>query len=166
MLALKRANTLNDTEGTEKDKENADNPPKRRSIRLTRNTRSMAEDGGEMFSLPEEEVKKPLPYVEYRGMIKYLTDGYEIAESSDSIMQWVEKQPGDDLVPISFDMEWPFSFKTGPGKSAVIQMCAEEDICYVFQLSNLKNYLQPWWLCSSTRECVYMALMLKSGKVF
>lgn len=46
----------------------------------------MAEDGGEMYSLPEQEVKKPLPYVEYQGTIKYLTDGYEIAESSDSIM--------------------------------------------------------------------------------
>lgn len=53
--------------------------------------------------------------------------------------QFVEKQPGDGLVPIAFDMEWPFSFKTGPGKSAVIQICAEENVCYIFQLTNLKK---------------------------
>lgn len=51
----------------------------------------------------------------------------------------MEKQPGDGLVPLSFDMEWPFSFLTGPGKSAVIQICAEITTCYIFQLTNLKK---------------------------
>lgn len=36
-------------------------------------------------------------------------------------------------------MEWPFSFQTGPGKSAVIQLCADVDICYIFHLSDLKK---------------------------
>ncbi|XP_061402379.1 3'-5' exonuclease-like [Musca vetustissima] len=123
---------------TKQDKENEENPPKRRSTRSTRNTQSMAEEGGAAPS-PIKEEKKKLAFVKYRGAIKYYTDGNEIAEASDSLIQFVEKQPGDGLVPIAFDMEWPFSFKTGPGKSAVIQICADEKCCYIFQLTNLKK---------------------------
>uniref|UniRef100_A0A0K8TYM3 Werner Syndrome-like exonuclease n=1 Tax=Bactrocera latifrons TaxID=174628 RepID=A0A0K8TYM3_BACLA len=123
-----------------KDKENTDlddNPPKRRSARLTRNTRSMAEDD---IVIPEEiEIKRKLPFIKYKGTIKYHTEGHEIAEASDLIFQWVEKQVHTELVPMAFDMEWPFSFQTGPGKSAVIQICVEEHCCYIFQLTNLKR---------------------------
>ncbi|XP_050341023.1 3'-5' exonuclease [Bactrocera neohumeralis] len=123
-----------------KDKENTDqdeNPPKRRSARLTRNTRSMAEDD---IVIPEEvEIKRKLPFIKYKGAIKYHTEGHEIAEASDLIFQWVEKQVHTELVPMAFDMEWPFSFQTGPGKSAVIQICVEEHCCYIFQLTNLKR---------------------------
>ncbi|XP_011204128.2 Werner Syndrome-like exonuclease [Bactrocera dorsalis] len=123
-----------------KDKENTDqddNPPKRRSARLTRNTRSMAEDD---IVVPEEiEIKRKLPFIKYKGAIKYHTEGHEIAEASDLIFQWVEKQVHTELVPMAFDMEWPFSFQTGPGKSAVIQICVEEHCCYIFQLTNLKR---------------------------
>ncbi|XP_053950618.1 3'-5' exonuclease [Anastrepha ludens] len=122
------------------DKENKiedENPPKRRSARLTRNTRSMAEDD---IVIPEEiEIKRKLPFIKYKGKIKYFTEGHEIAEASDSIFQWVEKQVHTELVPMAFDMEWPFSFQTGPGKSAVIQICVEEHCCYVFHLTYLKR---------------------------
>ncbi|XP_011192181.1 3'-5' exonuclease [Zeugodacus cucurbitae] len=123
-----------------KDKENADqddNPPKRRSARLTRNTRSMAEDD---IVIPEKiEIKRKLTFINYKGAIKYYTEGHDIAEASDLIFQWVEKQTHIELVPMAFDMEWPFSFQTGPGKSAVIQICVEEHCCYIFQLTNLKR---------------------------
>lgn len=36
-------------------------------------------------------------------------------------------------------MEWPFSFATGPGRTAVIQLCANVEICYVFHVYNLKR---------------------------
>lgn len=70
-----------------KDKENTDqddNPPKRRSARLTRNTRSMAEDD---IVIPEKiEIKRKLPFINYKGAIKYYTEGHEIAEASDLIL--------------------------------------------------------------------------------
>lgn len=44
-----------------------------------------------------------------------------------------------DVIPIAFDMEWPFSFQTGPGKSAVIQMCADINLCYIFHISKLSE---------------------------
>lgn len=41
-------------------------------------------------------------------------------------------------IPIAFDMEWPFSFQTGSGRSAVIQLCADVNRCYVLHISQLK----------------------------
>ncbi|XP_037949726.1 Werner Syndrome-like exonuclease isoform X1 [Teleopsis dalmanni] len=114
--------------------ENVENPPKRRSARLTRSTKSMA-DG----TPSPEKIEKKLPFIKYKGKIKYFTEGNEIAEASDFVMQWVDKQTHLEVVPLSFDMEWPFSFQTGPGKSSVIQVCVEENCCYVFHLTNLKK---------------------------
>ncbi|EDV93306.1 Werner Syndrome-like exonuclease [Drosophila grimshawi] len=127
-----------DTPEMIKDKENAEseNPPKRRSSRVTRSMRSMAEDGP---ASPEKEIPKKLPFIKYSGAIKYFTESQEIAASADEVMQWVEKQINMDVVPMAFDMEWPFSFQTGPGKSSVIQICVDERCCYVYQLSKLNK---------------------------
>lgn len=43
------------------------------------------------------------------------------------------------MIPIAFDMEWPFTFQTGPGKTAVIQLCADVDLCYVLHIAALKK---------------------------
>ncbi|XP_017040183.1 Werner Syndrome-like exonuclease [Drosophila ficusphila] len=133
--AAKRKN-LDTPEAKENEKSaESENPPKRRSGRVTRSTRSMAEDGS-----PSPEKKKPekLPFIKYKGAIKYYTENQDIAASADEVLQWVEKQK-DDVVPMAFDMEWPFSFQTGPGKSAVIQICVDEKCCYIYQLTNLKK---------------------------
>lgn len=70
--------------------------------------------------------------------------------------KWVGEQV-QEIVPIAFDMEWPFSFQNGPGKSAVnfigscsvyqlillitftqvIQLCADINVCFVFHISQL-----------------------------
>lgn len=56
-----------------------------------------------------------------------------------AIRQWVEKQTHLPLVPIAFDMEWPFNYQKGAGKSSVIQLCATLDVCYVFQIVRLSK---------------------------
>ncbi|KAH8268079.1 hypothetical protein KR018_012463, partial [Drosophila ironensis] len=124
-----------DTPEVKKETAEAENPPKRRSGRVTRSTRSMAEDG---TPSPEKVEPKKLPFIKYKGAIKYFTENQDIAASADDVLQWVEKQT-DEIVPMAFDMEWPFSFQTGPGKSSVIQICVEENCCYVYQLTNLKK---------------------------
>lgn len=40
---------------------------------------------------------------------------------------------------MGFDLEWPFSFQTGPGKTAVIQISPDLQTCFIFQVSQLKN---------------------------
>ena len=57
---------------------------------------------------------------------------------ADELIQFVEKSPLEKVY-IAFDMEWPFSFKSGPGMASVIQICAELNTCYVLQLTNLKK---------------------------
>lgn len=42
---------------------------------------------------------------------------------------------------IGFDMEWRVSFIKGGGsrKTALIQLCAPEDTCYLFHLSRMSG---------------------------
>ncbi|XP_002069580.2 Werner Syndrome-like exonuclease [Drosophila willistoni] len=135
--ASKRKNQDTPTEVKDiKNEEDGENPPKRRSARLTRSTRSMAEEG---TPSPEKEKPEKLPFIKYKGAIKYYTENHEIAASADDVIQWIDKQTTLDVVPMAFDMEWPFSFQTGPGKSSVIQVCVDERCCYVYQLSKLKK---------------------------
>lgn len=54
-----------------------------------------------------------------------------------------EAEKAVDFIPLAFDMEWPFSFKTGPGKSALIQVCYDINICYLFQISELSRLPGP-----------------------
>lgn len=69
----------------QKDKENSEteNPPKRRSARITRSTRSMAEDGSPS---PEKQEPEKLPYIKYTGVINYYTENNDIAASADDVM--------------------------------------------------------------------------------
>lgn len=52
---------------------------------------------------------------------------------------WVQKHESNEMIPIAFDMEWPFTFQTGPGKTAVLQLCSNIDVCYVLHIANLKK---------------------------
>lgn len=40
---------------------------------------------------------------------------------------------------MGFDMEWPFTYSTGPGKTALIQLCTNLDVCFLFQVYCLKE---------------------------
>lgn len=104
--------------------------------------------------------KKPKPFIDFKGKVEYATAMMDIASMSDDLLYvfflvrriltmvgnnssylyrtWVNKQE-DAEIPIAFDMEWPFSFQTGSGKTAVIQLCADVEVCYVFHVFDLKR---------------------------
>jgi hypothetical protein len=42
-------------------------------------------------------------------------------------------------VPVGFDIEWPFSFQTGSGKTALVQICLSQTVCYLLQLYNIQK---------------------------
>lgn len=44
-----------------------------------------------------------------------------------------------EIVPIGFDLEWPFSFQTGSGKTALAQICLANDVCYLLHIYSLKK---------------------------
>ncbi|XP_065083328.1 3'-5' exonuclease [Ochlerotatus camptorhynchus] len=81
-----------------------------------------------------------VPFIDYKGEIQYYTDMRDMAFACDQLVQWVERQPDEQTqVPIAFDLEWPFNFQTGPGRTALMQLCAETNVCYLFQMSCLKK---------------------------
>jgi werner syndrome-like exonuclease len=90
----------------------------------------------------DEKPKKPdiedLPMVEYDGKIHYLNDFISIAETLDTLIKRVDAMPDGD-VPVAFDMEWTFSFKTGPEKASLIQVCLDLDECFLIHLPQLKK---------------------------
>lgn len=44
-----------------------------------------------------------------------------------------------EFLPVGFDLEWPFSFQTGSGKTALAQICLEENVCYLLHVYSLKK---------------------------
>lgn len=103
-------------------------------------TRRWYKENGLVDEEPKAKVTKidieKYPVVKFYGKIEYYTTFDDIALASDKLLNEV-KESKDDIFPLGFDMEWPFSFKTGPGKTALIQICPNKRICYLFQVSLL-----------------------------
>ena len=36
---------------------------------------------------------------------------------------------------LGFDLEWPFNYKFGAGKTSLMQICPDEELCYIFHVS-------------------------------
>ncbi|XP_033202442.2 3'-5' exonuclease isoform X1 [Bombus vancouverensis nearcticus] len=85
----------------------------------------------------EESTVSELPSIIFSGYINYVNDFNECAMICDNIITEIEKY--DKIVPIGFDLEWPFSFQTGSGKTALAQICFSENICYLLHIYSLKK---------------------------
>ncbi|XP_022915142.2 3'-5' exonuclease [Onthophagus taurus] len=88
----------------------------------------------------EEALKKKnelhtRPFVEYNGKVIYQTTFIDFAMSCDAILDKVKATK--NIFPLGFDLEWPFTFQTGPGKVAVIQISPSLEECYVFHVSQI-----------------------------
>lgn len=79
-----------------------------------------------------------LPPIVFNGHIKYINDFNDCAMICDNIIQEVENIV-DRIVPVGFDLEWPFSFQTGSGKTALAQICLNNSICYLIYVYSLKK---------------------------
>lgn len=131
-------NAIKNILSSNSDNKQTDEPAKRRlrSNALTENPELSLEN---TQPLPEIDIDD-LPMVDYDGKIHYLNDFIDIAETLDSLITKVESHPNaDDDVPVAFDMEWTFSFRTGPEKTALIQVCLDVDNCYLLHLPALKK---------------------------
>jgi len=121
-------------------KENAsdNSPPKRR----LRSNFAIPKTEQELKSLEPKIYIEDLPFISYSGKIHYLTDFHAMAIACDDLIQQVEarEEEGDDIeqrIGVSFDLEWYFSFQTGPDRTAVMQICLDLDNCYIFHLTSI-----------------------------
>ncbi|XP_014203962.1 Werner Syndrome-like exonuclease isoform X2 [Copidosoma floridanum] len=81
---------------------------------------------------------KSLPAILFKGRINYIHDFYDIASLCDKLLTDV-KQSNETVIPVGFDLEWPFSFQTGSGKTALAQICLSEKECHLLHLYNIKK---------------------------
>lgn len=87
----------------------------------------------------KEKFNKEKPFIKFPGKYLYTTDYIECASICDDLLKEAEKV--EDLLVLGFDLEWPFNFQTGPGSTALMQICANtnDKIVYLFQLSEIKK---------------------------
>lgn len=115
-----------------------DEPPRRR----LRSSGGLTEDSELSLEnrrpLPDIDIDD-LPMVDYDGKIHYLNDFIDIAETLDALIKKVDAQPDSQDVPVAFDMEWTFSFQSGPEKTSLIQLCMDVNDCYLLHLPPLKK---------------------------
>ncbi|XP_018569688.1 Werner Syndrome-like exonuclease [Anoplophora glabripennis] len=77
------------------------------------------------------------PFIQFNGNLKYHADLIDCALICDNLLEAANKSK--DVMVLGFDMEWPFSFKTGSGRTAVIQISPDLNVCYILHVSQLKN---------------------------
>ncbi|KAJ8667160.1 hypothetical protein QAD02_008822 [Eretmocerus hayati] len=74
----------------------------------------------------------------FKGHINYVSDFNDCANICDTLLTEVENS-SENLIPIGFDLEWPFSFQTGSGKTALAQICMSEKVCHLLHLYQLEK---------------------------
>lgn len=93
-----------------------------------------------MFRRLEQESSEEVPaFVSYEGKIRYYHDSDRIDRACARLLRWVESQTDGTKIPIAFDMEWPVFKGIGPGKTALIQVCPDIDLCYLFHVFELET---------------------------
>ncbi|XP_003703189.1 WRN RecQ like helicase [Megachile rotundata] len=79
-----------------------------------------------------------LPIISFKGRINYVSDFDACAMICDNIIKELDNYDSD-IVPVGFDLEWPFSFQTGSGKTALVQICLNKNVCHLLHIYSLKK---------------------------
>lgn len=83
----------------------------------------------------EPEVNEELIILTYPGKIIYETAFEDTAAIADTLLTTLVANTTQEFIVFGFDLEWPFSFTTGPGIVATMQLCSNFDSCYIFHFS-------------------------------
>lgn len=94
--------------------------------------KSVIEKGsGEPESIPR---KPDIEKFKFKGLINYTNTINDCGAVCEKLLKIAKLFPKDSKLVFGFDVEWPFTYKAGPGsgKVALIQMCPESRICFLF----------------------------------
>ncbi|XP_066155618.1 3'-5' exonuclease [Euwallacea fornicatus] len=86
----------------------------------------------------EKEEKLNRPLLGYNGKIVYANNLIECAMACHDLLNMAIVCMEETFV-VGFDMEWPFSFKTGSGRTSLIQISPKLEVCYLLHLPELKK---------------------------
>ncbi|XP_060524210.1 3'-5' exonuclease [Cylas formicarius] len=84
----------------------------------------------------EVEAKLNRPFLKYDGKVTYNTTFNDCAYTCDNLLNWLNQSEHQECV-VGFDMEWPFSFKMGAGKTALLQISPDLERCHLLHLSSM-----------------------------
>ncbi|XP_034942437.1 Werner Syndrome-like exonuclease [Chelonus insularis] len=84
-----------------------------------------------------------LPPIVFTGKIYFVTSFEDCAMICAQVIERIEKHTRGEY-PIGFDLEWPFSYQTGAGKTALAQLCVSEHTCHLLHLYNLTKLPQSF----------------------
>ncbi|KFR01889.1 Werner syndrome ATP-dependent helicase, partial [Nipponia nippon] len=77
-----------------------------------------------------------LPFLEFCGSVVYSYEASDCSLLSEDIRQGLS-----DGAAVGFDIEWPPSYTKGKmAKIAVIQICVNEEKCYLFHISSMSGF--------------------------
>ncbi|XP_011875097.1 PREDICTED: Werner Syndrome-like exonuclease isoform X3 [Vollenhovia emeryi] len=109
------------------------------AAKLRRSPRNLPQHLKKKLEQPKPE-REPdvntLPAIVFKGRIQYADDFFSCAQICDDLIQEVRRSERE-IVPVGFDLEWPFSFQTGSGKTALAQICLDNSVCYLFDVRKL-----------------------------
>ncbi|CAH1398423.1 unnamed protein product [Nezara viridula] len=91
---------------------------------------------------PEDVSKQPdIEKLKFKGLINYTNTINDCGAVCEKLLKIATFFPKDSKFVFGFDVEWPFTYKAGPGcgKVALIQMCPEDRICFLFHVASFKS---------------------------
>lgn len=75
----------------------------------------------------------------FKGCVRYSNHLSSCGAAAEQILNVVEGYSGNKQLILGFDIEWPFSFKGGSGKVALIQICPDKNLCFLLHVSTLTS---------------------------
>ncbi|GAB1868581.1 3'-5' exonuclease [Camponotus japonicus] len=78
------------------------------------------------------------PPIVFGGCIQYITEFVDCAFVCNNLTEEINRSK-EKVVPLGFDLEWPFSFQTGSGKTALVQICPDVNVCYLLHIYSLNK---------------------------
>ncbi|PSN37421.1 putative lipoyltransferase 2 [Blattella germanica] len=107
-------------------------------------------------SEPESEA----PYLKFNGKVNYIIDVAACDKACEILMKEAETQKEE--IVFGFDTEWPVDYR-GSGKTALIQICPEEQSCYLFHVQKANNCVPR--LYDFPRRMCRIARILQVGRM-
>lgn len=107
-----------------------------------------------------EDLNKPKCYIGFYGNVILEHEVGQIAKWCDQISKEVNESK-DAEVPIAFDMEWPFNYKTGPEKVSLIQMCKDLNTCFLFQVGAIQRLPEAFLKLIENPKIVFHGVKVK-----
>ncbi|XP_029668746.1 Werner Syndrome-like exonuclease isoform X2 [Formica exsecta] len=78
------------------------------------------------------------PPIVFKGCIEYATEFVDCAFICNNLIEEINRSE-EKVIPLGFDLEWPFNFQTGSGKTALVQICLDVDVCYLLHIYSLNK---------------------------